>query len=309
MPTNSQKTYFSNGKLLLSGEYAVLDGATAFALPVNFGQTLEIKDIIPTNILHWEAYVNNKLWFFAEIDTETFTIIKTNIKSVAELLKKIIIAGIELNNKFKNKLKSKIITNLNFNRNWGLGSSSTLISNIAYWADIDPFNLFNSVFDGSGYDIAAARTSKPFLYYSKQENQHFVKEVSFNNNFLESIYFIYLGNKQNSNESILNYKKGRKFSRQQINEISEISESMVKSKDLYNFEMLINNHEKIISNIINETPIRNKYFSDFEGSIKSLGAWGGDFIMAVSNNGTDYIDNYFRNKNLNVIFNYKQLTI
>ena len=32
------QTFYSNGKLLITGEYVVLDGAKALALPTKFGQ-------------------------------------------------------------------------------------------------------------------------------------------------------------------------------------------------------------------------------------------------------------------------------
>ena len=38
-----EKTFYSNGKLLLTGEYVVLDGATALAIPTKYGQYLEIS--------------------------------------------------------------------------------------------------------------------------------------------------------------------------------------------------------------------------------------------------------------------------
>ena len=37
-------TYYSNGKLLITGEYLVLDGAEALALPTKFGQNLIIEN-------------------------------------------------------------------------------------------------------------------------------------------------------------------------------------------------------------------------------------------------------------------------
>ena len=33
------KNYYSNGKLLLSGEYAILDGAEGWAIPTKFEST------------------------------------------------------------------------------------------------------------------------------------------------------------------------------------------------------------------------------------------------------------------------------
>ena len=303
------KSYFSNGKLLLSGEYAVLDGATAFAIPVNLGQSLNTKKTINPNILKWEALIKNKLWFSAEFNIKDLKIIKTNNNLIAERLKKIILAALKLNPNFKNKLNSHIITNLEFNRDWGLGSSSTLISNIAYWANINPFMLFSSIFNGSGYDIAAARISKPFLYTSTKNNTPIIKEICFENNFLDSIYFVHLGNKQDSNDSINLYKKNAKISSSEISEISDISKQFSICKSLDNFQILMYKHEKIISKIIKKTSIKEKYFSDFEGDIKSLGAWGGDFIMLASKNKSDYVKSYFSNKNLNTIFKYNELVI
>ena len=37
-----KQTFYSNGKLLLTGEYLVLNGAVALAIPTKFGQTLTI---------------------------------------------------------------------------------------------------------------------------------------------------------------------------------------------------------------------------------------------------------------------------
>ncbi len=37
-----RQTFYSNGKLLLTGEYLVLDGAKALALPTKMGQNLQV---------------------------------------------------------------------------------------------------------------------------------------------------------------------------------------------------------------------------------------------------------------------------
>ena len=48
----------------------------------------------------------------------------------------------EQNQDFLAELKGAVIeTQLDFLRNWGLGSSSTLINNIAQWANVNPFDL------------------------------------------------------------------------------------------------------------------------------------------------------------------------
>ena len=59
--------YYSNGKLLLTGEYAVLDGATALALPTKFGQSLEVSPRTDERILGKIRDVNGELWFEEEL--------------------------------------------------------------------------------------------------------------------------------------------------------------------------------------------------------------------------------------------------
>ena len=58
-----QTTFYSNGKLFISGEYLVLDGADAFALPTKFGQNLVVEPGENQNI-EWKSYdYDNQLWF------------------------------------------------------------------------------------------------------------------------------------------------------------------------------------------------------------------------------------------------------
>ena len=60
----------------------------------------------------------------------------------------------------------------------------------------------------------------------------------------------------------------------------------------------------IISNIIKQKSVKESFFKDFEGSIKSLGAWGGDFILVTSkDNPTDY----FKSKGFETIIPYHEM--
>ena len=51
------KKFYANGKLLLTGEYLVMNGAKAVALPTNKGQSLSVK-YRPSNNpkLYWKSY-------------------------------------------------------------------------------------------------------------------------------------------------------------------------------------------------------------------------------------------------------------
>ena len=66
--TKSPLKYRANGKLLLSGEYLVLHGALALAVPLKKGQTLDVYSGKP-GFLQWEAYHPDGLWIQAEWDS------------------------------------------------------------------------------------------------------------------------------------------------------------------------------------------------------------------------------------------------
>ena len=62
-------------------------------------------------------------------------------------------------------------------------------------------------------------------------------------------------------------------------------------------------HEKIISNVINKTSVKKLKFKDFQGEIKSLGAWGGDFILASGVNSPSY----FKSKGYDTIIRFEDM--
>ena len=88
--------------------------------------------------------------------------------------------------------------------------------------------------------------------------------------------------------------------------ISQISEEFVQSKNLQTFENLIVEHENIISSIIKLTPVKEKLFPDYFGAIKSLGAWGGDFVLVTGNEKTPA---YFKNKGYKTILSYSEMIL
>ena len=60
--------FFANGKLLLTGEYAVLRGACALALPTKFGQHLTVEEN-NSNFINWKSLDHeNKVWFENDFD-------------------------------------------------------------------------------------------------------------------------------------------------------------------------------------------------------------------------------------------------
>ena len=159
MVVENPKYFYSPGKLLLTGEYVVLDGAKSLAIPTTFGQSLKITSI-PEQVLRWQSVdVNNNIWFQADFELDTTSKVVTNSTlEVAQRLTQILQVVCDLNDGFKDNFKGTLaITELEFPNNWGLGSSSTLINNLANWAQVDAFKLLKQTFGGSGYDIACAQ--------------------------------------------------------------------------------------------------------------------------------------------------------
>lgn len=302
--------FYSSGKLLLTAEYVVLDGALALALPSKFGQSLTVGTISKNQNI-WESYdADGSIWFKANFTLTDFDFIVDKPSALSDKIAKqlqiILQSARTLNPLFlKNEKGLKIKAQLSFPRSWGLGSSSTLINNLAQWAQVDAFDLQFKCFGGSGYDIACAQHYQPILY-QLEDKKPVVKTVDFNPNFKDQLYFVYLNKKQNSREGIAHYQSLKVQVENVISKISNITKAMSTCDNLSDFEILINQHERIIGKLIQTKPIKELLFNDYFGAIKSLGAWGGDFILASGNNDTP---NYFRQKGFETVVPYADMIL
>lgn len=304
-----KKEFYSNGKLLITGEYLVLDGAKAFALPTKFGQNLIVEEK-STPEIHWKSYDSDgSLWFEDSFTFENIAINDNTEKksSIRNTLICILHEAFKLNPDFIDvSIGYSISTALTFPRNWGLGTSSTLINNIAQWLQIDAFILLKNSFGGSGYDIASAQNNCPILYHLDNEKP-IVEKINFNPTFSDKLYFVYLDEKQNSKESILSYynNKNRELT-ESIIKNNSITQKVLHSTTLSEFALALEEHETELSLILKMQTIKESRFPDFDGVIKSLGAWGGDFVMAISKeNPTDY----FNKNGFKTIIPYKDMIL
>ena len=302
-----KKTFYSNGKLLITGEYLVLDGAKSLALPTKFGQYLKVTSG-ELGKIQWDSFdSDNSIWF-----EETFSfneIINFNVTdklSERETLIKILYEAHLLNTGlFNSSIGFTVSSVLTFPKLWGLGTSSTLINNIAQWLQIDAFKLLNNSFGGSGYDIACAQNDTPVLY-ELENGLPIIEKVNFNPKFRDSIYFVYLNKKQSSKTAIENYYKNQKNLDVDFSIINEITTSVLNSNSLEKFCNLLDKHERVMSKILELPTVKESLFPDFEGSVKSLGAWGGDFVMSVSKENPT---SYFENIGYKTIISYKDMIL
>ncbi|NQX86451.1 MAG: GHMP kinase [Flavobacteriaceae bacterium] len=300
---NKPLTFDSNGKLLLTAEYLVLDGAKALALPSKFGQSLTVT---PNNssYIHWQSLdKTGAIWFEANFSLDTFQSKGSN--KFTQRLTEIFAAIATLKPKFFSQYKGLAIeTHLEFDRDWGLGSSSTLINSLATWANVDAYKLLELTFGGSGYDIACARHNTPILYQLKGQTPQ-IETISFNPNFKSKLHFIHLNKKQDSRDGIAHYQNQNTNKTTVIDDINAITDTIINCNALSSFEQLIDLHEAIISEIINLQPIKKRLFPDYIGSIKSLGAWGGDFILATGEKAN--CASYFQTKGYTTIMSFDDM--
>ena len=81
------------------------------------------------------------------------------------------------------------------------------------------------------------------------------------------------------------------------------------ANELDEFCYYIEVHENIVANVLNLPKVKDIYFSDFPGSIKSLGAWGGDFILVASDEDALTINKYFVDKAFPTILSYNEMIL
>ena len=301
-----KKEFYSNGKLLITGEYLVLDGATAFALPTKFGQKLIIEEGKNQEI-QWTSFnADGSIWF-----EDTFSFLDISNKSnnenatVKNTLIEILHEGYLLNPDFINQSEGYTVkTELSFPRKWGLGTSSTLINNVAQWLQVDAFVLLNNSFGGSGYDIACAQNDSPILYHL-ENGKPVIETVLFKPKYAENLHFVYLEKKQSSKASIISYYNNKNYAlAKDIIANNKITSAVLKAKTLQEFAYALEEHEAQMSIVLQMQTVKESLFPDFNGVVKSLGAWGGDFILAISDkNPVDY----FTKKGFPTIIPYKDM--
>jgi len=294
-------SFFSSGKLLITSEYAVIDGACALAVPTKLGQSMTVIGNKEIGI-HWVAKdVDGNIWFEDHFHVNDF---RSTLQSneATYRLQQILVVARELNPDFLVNSTGFIIeTQLGFSKDWGLGSSSTLVNNVAQWANVNPFYIQQKVFGGSGYDIACAQKHNP-ITYQLIDQKPTVLDVAFVPSFHENLFFVYMNKKQNSRTSIQNHYSG--VSDEVRNALSAITTRFVKTQKASEFQTLMLAHESIISKLIGIPPVQQTAFSDYEGVVKSLGAWGGDFVLAC---GPKSSKAYFSAKGYAVCIPYSEL--
>ena len=319
---NSSGSFRSWGKLLLTGEYLIMKGAEGLALPVKPGQELSWISTGQGPFLEWVTRVKGEEWFNAVFRGHNYIIVSSSDQEKAEFLRKILASAAEIS--ASPPVYGKVVSSVNFDMEWGLGSSSSLISNVAFMFGINPFTLHFKVSKGSGYDVACSRSNSPVLYrlnyktdiyksaYGSPINPEYFpipvyQEVDFNPHFKNKLFFAWSGRKQNSATSVEKFNNQSTIKDGDILKISSISREILSTPDTGSFIRLLREHDEIISGILGEEPLSLSGFRGFPGYVKSLGAWGGDFVLIVWEDDVDELIQLLKQKGIEVVFPYDKL--
>jgi mevalonate kinase len=290
---------------LLTGEYAILDGACGLALPTKYGQSMTVKSV-DTNKLTWKSFDNEgKIWF-ETVFSLTDIISNNNRPFFDDFSGRLLSLFGEIQRQnpsfFDTNVGFYIETHLDFPREWGLGTSSTLVANLANWAQVDAFKLLFQTFGGSGYDVAVAQQSAPILYALNDGKPQW-ETVSFQPSFSEQLFFVYLNQKQNSRVAIQSYRE-KKHSKFFLKSVSACTQSLLQSRNIDSFSKAIEQHEKLLAEALGISTVKARLFGDYPNAMKSLGAWGGDFVLAV---GDEKTPDYFKAKGYETVIPFAEM--
>ncbi|MBL7790276.1 MAG: hypothetical protein JNL75_10650 [Chitinophagales bacterium] len=281
----------ANGKLLITGEYFVLDGATSLAIPSRYGQTLTVKS---SPDFSWKSYDSlGNLWI--KLTDERAN--SDSGKKLMEILHSI--DGFELKNSFEMEM--------DFPRDWGLGSSSTLIALLADFFKVNPYELNERMFKGSGYDIACAFSQTPILYSNQSKFNPQIHSIQISDTIKQHCYFVYLNKKQDSREGIQLYRKLGKEKSTFIHEISSITKELIEKQNLQDWVYLLGKHEEIVSRTLSLPRAADIVLKGLPFFSKSLGAWGGDFAMILTEDSIENVKKELFNNKIDMVFNYQEL--
>jgi len=264
--------FTAHGKLLLTGEYAITQSARGIAMPTSFGQHLSLESYEGPEHVLWVALDNeNKPWFTAGFDREG-RVLHSSSEAMAQKLQ-VFLEPVRQSNGWNASVRAQ--TKVDFPRLWGLGTSSTLCALLAQWAKIDALS-YRKLHGGSGYDLACAQANGAISYELSHEQPE-IKDVQLPEVLKESV-FVYRGAKQNTDSS-LKLVRSKPFSSEQCKEITRLSDAFLLAKSIEDLESIIEKHELLIANHLGLERAIDGPFKGVVGQVKSLGGWGGDFVM------------------------------
>ena len=307
-----EHTLYYHGKLLLTAEYFVLDGSTALAVPTKRGQRFVVRPLEadePEN-LQWHIHRVDQLSTHYAFNLPANQPTGAESDAVRSGLTRLFAAAERLRPGSTRALYGqRVDCYLEFDATWGLGSSSTLVAFLGEYLEVDPYDLLAGWFGGSGYDIACARAGGPLRYRRVAPGlRPTVVPVDWNPDWLRFTYFVHRNRKQNSREGIAAYRASPKRSRY-LETLTHLTQGFLAATSLTEGMNLAFIHESVVARTLDLPPVQQELFPDFDGQIKSLGAWGGDFIWVFSRASAEVVRAYFNDRGYGTFIPYHDMIL
>ncbi len=293
------RTFFAHGKLLLTSEYVVLDGVPALAVPTVLGQRLEAIEAATSSFLHWTALDSNgRVWLDGILERT-----EGGWKASDEALEPV---AYLLNASEKISQRTlpggQVRTQLEFPSNYGWGSSSTLISLVAQWQGIDALPLHFATQNGSGYDAVCATAPGPLWYRKTADQTAEWKSTSLAHWPHNSLYLVHLGHKQQSAADVVRYRSLTP-SLSDVKGIEHAARALFEAATFDDWGHAARIHETRMAAILGRTPISEGALKGYPHACKSLGAWGGDFVLVQVADDTDL--QWFKDQGFSTVLPWK----
>lgn len=262
-------TFWSSGKLLLCGEYWVLHGASALAVPTRLGQRLTYR--ATDQPLHWTAVDRHgQAWLDASAVSDPHVV-------------SLLLAARSLGGQVPDT--GLVRTELEFERSWGWGSSSSLTDLVAQWTGVPALDLHFATSRGSGFDVACARATSALTYRKTGPAQGEWHTAAAAHWPTEHFALVYLGQKKDSQKEV---QRGRREPLQaELDAISDLSRAMAEAQKVTEWMQLIEEAEARTAAWTGHSRIQER-FTGIRAKLKSLGAWGGDFVLAVAEDPSEF---------------------
>lgn len=281
---------------MLCGEYAVTIGVEALAVPVQLGQWMyvwEFNSPLGGDRLIWEAKEKDgSTWLNEHFSLPLLSdFVESSVSDELEgqllrntdrnVIKKML--GLVASDFWKAGKSYRIETQLEFNRNSGLGSSSTMISNFARYTGLDVQWLQQQVFGGSGYDVAVAEVGKGLVFWKQNDVAHW-GPWSLSTQLTENWQVVFLGQKQNSRDSLSQVKIRLQEIQNDnflLHQLQQILAAVKMASEVPMLEAGLEMWQAVLSMGLDlETPYQHFGFQPIKGGVcKWLGAWGGDMLL------------------------------
>lgn len=271
---------------MLAGEYAVMCGVEALALPVRAGQWQHVWEMPAKGVskLVWQSKdADGSVWFECRVDTDIMHVSETTSETYSDTLLRLLFCIKEQKPELFLHKNIRIETECEFNRSFGLGSSSTLVCNLAKWSGVNAHLLQERAFGGSGYDVAVGNLGRPLVYWLENNESNW-SSWQLHPDFTDDWYLAFPGEKQNSRDSLAGVKAQLDKMSNDVALLQQMNaciQAIKSPRSLPMLEAMLEMWQALLSQRLDlPRPYETLGLSPVKGGLcKYLGAWGGDVLL------------------------------